>query len=220
MKLTSLLCCTTRAAKYSQDDTPTQPNANGNANSSASLDSATAKAKSAKSASSTSLDIEPYSPARVTALFATYADEEDPATIGPEGFERLCNDADIPLEGAKPLMLAWLLKASEMAKISKSEWEAGMADLQCVFVPIPQDATLCCLYRIASTAALSIALGDFDDLLLTGKPTLKPAHASPTKGKKPTPEPYTRSRYYQAAKDRRKAFTELYMFCFNLAKPP
>lgn len=76
--------------------------------------------------------MEPYTPSRATALFTAYADEEDSTTIGPEGFERLCNDADTPLEGAKPLILAWLLRAAEMAKISKTEWEAGMAELQCV----------------------------------------------------------------------------------------
>ncbi|EKM55958.1 uncharacterized protein PHACADRAFT_256933 [Phanerochaete carnosa HHB-10118-sp] len=187
----------------SEDDTHARPHANGNAGSNVSLDSTTAKAKSVKSTSSRDLELELYTPSRATALFTAYADEEDSTTIGPEGFERLCNDADIPLEGAKPLILAWLLRAAEMAKVSKTEWEAGMAELQ-----------------IGNTAALSTALNDFDDLLLTSKPVLKPTHASPAKGKKPASEPYNRSRYHESAKDRRKAFSELYMFCFNLAKPP
>ncbi|GJE87934.1 defective in cullin neddylation 1 (DCN1)-like protein [Phanerochaete sordida] len=203
MRLASLLCCTTRTASHSGDEPPPRPIANENASSGASIDSASVKAKSTKSTSSANADLEPYTPARATALFTAYADPEDPSTIGPEGFERLCNDADIPLEGAKPLILAWLLKAAEMAKISKAEWETGMAELQ-----------------IGSSAALALALSDFDDLLLANKAAPKPTHASPTKAKKAASEPYNRSRYHEAAKDRRKTFGELYVFCFNLAKPP
>ena len=77
-----------------------------------------------------------------------------------------------------------------------------------------------CNARIASPAALAIALQDFNDLLLTGKLPLKPPASSPDKRKKPAPEPYNRARYYRCAVDRRKAFGELYQFCFVLAKPP
>lgn len=76
-------------------------------------------------------------------LFSLYADADDPDVIGPEGFERLCNDADIPLEGAMPLILAWLVKGDEMAKITRREWETGMGELQCV--PEPFRVLQCCL---------------------------------------------------------------------------
>ncbi|KAI0637424.1 Cullin binding-domain-containing protein [Trametes polyzona] len=46
----------------------------------------------------------------------------------------------------------------------------------------------------------------------------------PAKKKAPGPsanaEPYDRRKYYQYAADKEKAFSELYTFCFNLAKPP
>ncbi len=49
--------------------------------------------------------------------------------MGPEGFERLCADAGMPMEGARPLIFAWQMQAAEMAKISKQEWVQGMATL-------------------------------------------------------------------------------------------
>lgn len=132
MKLTSLFCCTTPAANYSDDAVPpTQPRANGGA-SSASLESANVAAKSVPNASPKSSQVEPYNTARANQLFASYAAEDDANVIGPEGFERLCSDADVPLDGAMPLILAWLVKGDEMAKITKSEWDAGMTELQCV----------------------------------------------------------------------------------------
>jgi hypothetical protein len=82
----------------------------------------------------TSLKYEPYTAQRALALFAKYADSDDPNVIGPEGFEALCTDAGIPLDGALPLILAWQLNAQEMAKISKDEWVKGMATLKCVLI--------------------------------------------------------------------------------------
>ncbi|KIP02640.1 hypothetical protein PHLGIDRAFT_111877 [Phlebiopsis gigantea 11061_1 CR5-6] len=199
MKLTNLLCCTTRSIKLSEDVVSAPPRTNGE-RSTASLESSTSKAKSAAPKPSPS---DPYTPARAMELFSLYADADDPDVIGPEGFERLCNDADIPLEGAMPLILAWLVKGDEMAKITRREWETGMGELQ-----------------IASPAALSIALQDFNDLLLSNKLPLKPPTSSPDKRKKLAPEPYNRARYYRCAGDRRKTFAELYQFCFVLAKPP
>jgi DCN1-like protein 4/5 len=64
------------------------------------------------------------------ALFQNYADSDDPNVIGPEGFEGLCMDSGIPLEGALPLILAWQVDAKEMAKISKEEWAKGMDTLK------------------------------------------------------------------------------------------
>jgi DCN1-like protein 4/5 len=75
---------------------------------------------------------EPYSKAHALALFERYVDEEEPDSIGPEGFERLCSDAGLAMDGAAPLVLAWVVGAKEMAKISRAEWEKGMDALQCV----------------------------------------------------------------------------------------
>lgn len=122
MKLTSLLCCV-----------PTTLDA---------LDSDTATSKSTKSATKAKTDpskLEPYTPARVSALFAEYADEDDEDVIGPEGFEKLCSDAGISLEGALPLILAWQLSASEMAKVKKAEWEKAMTELRCASWPLSCD---------------------------------------------------------------------------------
>lgn len=134
MKLTNLFCCTAHPANYSDDTAPPlppPPRTNGDA-SSASLDSTNVKSKKVHNTASKSSDVEPYSAARANQLFASYADEDDADVIGPEGFEQLCNEADIPLDGAMPLILAWLVKGSEMAKITRSEWDSGMAELQCV----------------------------------------------------------------------------------------
>lgn len=59
-------------------------------------------------------------------------DSDDPSIIGPEGFERLCSDANIPLDGALPLILAWQLSAKEMGKITEQEWKTGTESLKYV----------------------------------------------------------------------------------------
>ena len=75
---------------------------------------------------------EPYTPARAAALFATYADSDDPDVIGPDGFQQLCEDAQISMDGALPMILSWQLTSKEMMKISKAEWTAGTSALKCV----------------------------------------------------------------------------------------
>jgi hypothetical protein len=91
-----------------------------------------ASTKSQPPAKKSSLKNEPYSSHRAQELFKTYADSDDPNVIGPEGFEQLCNDADMPLEGARPIIFAWQFGAKEMAKISKEEWAHGTSTLKCV----------------------------------------------------------------------------------------
>lgn len=75
-----------------------------------------------------------YSPALALSLFDSYADPDtassDEPSIGPEGFEKLCHAAQISLEGALPLVLAWMLDSKEMAKIGKSEWIRGTSTLR------------------------------------------------------------------------------------------
>ncbi|RXW21120.1 hypothetical protein EST38_g4745 [Candolleomyces aberdarensis] len=146
----------------------------------------------------TSAKYEPYTAQRALALFAKYADSDDPNVIGPEGFEALCTDAGIPLEGALPLILAWQLNSQEMAKISKDEWVKGMATL-----------------KIASLPALSTALTDLQNLLILQQGAVQ----KPT-GKKD--DVYDRTLYNSYTQDAKGSFGKLYTYCFSLAKqePP
>jgi len=154
----------------------------------------------------------PYSPALAVAIFNTYADPDSMATdepaIGPEGFERLCNDAQIPLDGALPLVLAWILDAKEMAKIWKGEWVKATERLQ-----------------ISSLHSLAIAIRDIEALLLLDKSPLARSGTSSTKknigkSKEKEKDPYNRDQYWDYAADKKNAFLKLYGFCFTLAKPP
>ena len=132
MKLTSLFCCSPHSAAITYDDYPihaSQPHViNG---SSTSVGSSTKPQKAAKSTKSASIsEPEPYSSVSADALFAQYADDDDPNVIGPEKLEKLCGDASIALEGALTLILAWQFGATEMAKLTKGEWEKGTGVLQ------------------------------------------------------------------------------------------
>lgn len=113
MRISFLLCCRPHRDAYSTQEAATAPSAK--------------PAKTSKPSESAS-----YTPAASTSLFSSYADPDDPTVIGPEGFERLCSDAEVSLEGALPLILAWQMGAGEMAKISKQEWEKATADLRYV----------------------------------------------------------------------------------------
>jgi hypothetical protein len=77
----------------------------------------------------------PYTPAAAFALFKVYSDPEelDDPVVSPEGLERICTDADLPMEGALPVILAWQLEAEEMGKITQAQWEKGMSTLRCGF---------------------------------------------------------------------------------------
>ena len=63
-----------------------------------------------------------YDARQALALFSNYADGDKPDTIGPEGFEKICNDAQIPMDKAMGLILSWQLGAQEMAKLTKDAW--------------------------------------------------------------------------------------------------
>ncbi|KAI0831711.1 Cullin binding-domain-containing protein [Trametes gibbosa] len=127
----------------------------------------------------------------------------------PDGFEKLCSDIDISLEGALPLVLAWQLNGTEMAKFTEDEWTKATAKL-----------------RVSNLQALSLVVRDLEDLLLRDRPPLQPpssATAPPKKKGITTPgpsDPYDRRNYYAYAASTDKAFSDLYTFCFNLAKPP
>jgi DCN1-like protein 4/5 len=72
-----------------------------------------------------------YSEQRAEALFSQFANEDASDVIGAEGFERLCTEAQVPLDGALPLLLSWQAGSHEIAKISKQEWMEGTAALRC-----------------------------------------------------------------------------------------
>ncbi|KAJ8495571.1 hypothetical protein ONZ45_g12807 [Pleurotus djamor] len=141
---------------------------------------------------------EPYTSAKALATFKHYADQDDPDVIGPEGFSKLCEDAGIPMEGVKTLLMAWQMNTSEMGKITKEEWTKGTEKL-----------------KVASLDKLVIVVSDLDNLLIQGQPPLKRPAAS-----KASHEPYDRSSYWQYASDTKTAFQSLYSFCFSFAKTP
>ncbi|KAJ6500578.1 Cullin binding-domain-containing protein [Mycena sanguinolenta] len=146
--------------------------------------------------------LEPYSPDRAAALFKKYADEDDPNVIGPEGFSNMCTEAQIALDGAGPLILAWQINAKEMAKFTKDD--AAPFIYSC-FCELAHDAV-----RISSLSGLSMAVSDLETLLIQGKPAAKGSA-----GKK---DPYDRFAYNKYAADPTAAFQTLYSFCFTLAK--
>lgn len=94
----------------------------------------TAPVPKAASITSKKSKTEPYTAHRALELFKSYADEDTPDVINPEGFERLCRDAEMPLEGARPLIFSWQVEAKEMGKISRDEWVQGMATLKLVMM--------------------------------------------------------------------------------------
>ncbi|KAK7055007.1 hypothetical protein VNI00_003470 [Paramarasmius palmivorus] len=159
-------------------------------------------------AANTQSEAEPYTPVNALTLFGKYADASEPDVIGPEGFEALCKDASISMEGVQPLMMAWQMGAKEMAKFTKDEWTKGTSTLKCVVI----FSVLCSithgLDRVSSLPALRTALSELEDLLILDKPVVKQSKT----------EPYNRASYWQYSKDRKATFHELYNFCFALAK--
>jgi DCN1-like protein 4/5 len=76
--------------------------------------------------------------------------------------------------------------------------------------------------RISSLPVLAQALTELDDLLIRDKQTVTRSAPTMSQAKKKSGarEPYNRTRYWQYASDRKATFSELYQFCFILAKPP
>jgi len=146
---------------------------------------------------------DPYNPANIQSLFKAYADQDDADTISPENFERLCTDANVPMEGAMPLILLWLTDAQELGTIKRDKWTRAMQDSQ-----------------ISSLVTLRIFLGDIEDLLLTTKPPIPQPPAASIKGNKKPPglPPYDRTLYYSYAQDRSATFGRLYSALFPIAK--
>jgi DCN1-like protein 4/5 len=142
-------------------------------------------------------------------LFKNYADKENPDTIGAQNFGQLCADANIPMDGALPLLLFWQLGAQELGIISKEEWTKTMDELKRVVHLLLVRACAQCMLRISSLSTLRIFLSDMDDLLLTN---------SPPRTVKKDGQPYDRAQYFAYANDRKGSFTKFYTACFLLVK--
>ncbi|KAF8810102.1 hypothetical protein BYT27DRAFT_6501356 [Phlegmacium glaucopus] len=136
---------------------------------------------------------ETYTPQRALDLFNIYTEKDNKNLIATEGFEQLCIDANIPFDGALPLILAWQMGAKEMGKITKDEWVKGTSSL-----------------RISSLSPLSLAVTELEDLLIRGSAPVKPTSKK---------EEYDRSVYNTYARDVKAGFRKLYMFSYALAKP-
>jgi DCN1-like protein 4/5 len=68
----------------------------------------------------------PAMKARIEDLFVTYADVDDPSIMGGEGLERLCADANIPMDGPQLLILSYLVGATELGRLRKEKWVTGL----------------------------------------------------------------------------------------------
>jgi len=137
---------------------------------------------------------DPYTPQRALTLFAIYADSDDVNVIGPEGFEKLCADADMPLDGPRPIIFAWQTGAKDMAKITKDEWVSGTSTL-----------------KVSSVSQISLAMTELEELLIRGKPPVKAATKKD--------QDYDRTSYFNHSANIKAAFQKLYLFSFSLAKP-
>ena len=67
---------------------------------------------------------------RITDFYIPYMDADNPQVMGAEGFERLCSDAGIPMDGSRPLLLAWQLGARELGTFTLEEWTNTLNELQ------------------------------------------------------------------------------------------
>ncbi|KAF9533520.1 Cullin binding-domain-containing protein, partial [Crepidotus variabilis] len=134
--------------------------------------------------------VEPYTAQRALDLFNTYADPDASDTIGPDGFQQLCEDAGMPMEGARPLIFAWQTDSPEMGKITKDEWVKTMST-----------------FKIASMPGISIAMSELEELLFTEK---APKNAG---------KDYDKAAFNVHAANPKAAFQKLYMFSFSLVKP-
>ncbi|KAG6896127.1 hypothetical protein C0992_010168 [Termitomyces sp. T32_za158] len=117
---------------------------------------------------------EPYNAEHARALFKKYEDTDEPNTIGPEGFVRLCDDAKVAMEGALPLILAWQFGTTEMMKITEEEWRKGTGSL-----------------KISNLSALHAMVRDLEELLILGAPL------PPKKAKK---DVYDKTAYWKQSK--------------------
>ncbi|KNE58941.1 hypothetical protein, variant [Allomyces macrogynus ATCC 38327] len=72
----------------------------------------------------------PFTAASCRAWFDSYADPDDPETIGPDGIERLCNDLGMDPASFPILVLAFTLNAAELGTFTATEWTVAMTKHQ------------------------------------------------------------------------------------------
>ncbi|KNE71576.1 hypothetical protein AMAG_16138 [Allomyces macrogynus ATCC 38327] len=84
----------------------------------------TARSTTAKSTAA------PFSAASCRAWFDSYADPDEPETIGPDGIERLCNDLGMDPASFPILVLAFTLNAADLGTFTASEWTVAMTKHQ------------------------------------------------------------------------------------------
>jgi DCN1-like protein 4/5 len=80
--------------------------------------------RSSSSKSSAAAAKPPSSDSWFVKAFETYYDPTE-NSIGPEGIEKLCKAMDVDPSDVKVLVLAWLLRASQMGYFSREEWMSG-----------------------------------------------------------------------------------------------
>ncbi|KAG6821058.1 hypothetical protein H0H93_007217 [Arthromyces matolae] len=193
MKLSSFICCCSHKVEnlYSDDEVIVQKKSIPETATPTTINEPPISAK--PQPQSRAAPNEVYSPERAETLFKNYEDPEEPNVIGADGFSRLCTDADISMDGALPLILAWQFGTKEMMKITADEWQKGTGSL-----------------KISNLPALNTAVKDLEDLLIHHK------HPSTKKGKKDT---YDKAAYKRYSESVKASFNQLYMFCFTLVKP-
>jgi len=125
------------------------------------------------------------------------ADED---IIGSEGLEKFCSDAQLDMEGPKPLLLAWILGAKTLGRFTKEEWAQGTST-----------------WQLDTTDKFSIAINDVHDVLLTGSESNS---SSPAKsGKKKEHEPYNKEILRQYERDHATHYRKFYLYLFDLLRP-
>jgi len=131
MLFTSLFCC--RSNSHTPDD-PAEPSSSTRKQDSEPPVPVRQRVLSSKNSSLTRSvkKTEPYNAADVQSLFKAYAAEDDADTISAENFERLCTDANVPMEGPMPLILLWYIDAQDLGTIKRDQWTKAMQNSQCV----------------------------------------------------------------------------------------
>jgi len=149
---------------------------------------------------SSKLSSDQYSEKKALELFESYRDEEvtDEKVIGPEGLERLCSDAQLEMEGPKPLLLAWLLEAKDMGRFTRDEWSSGTSK-----------------WRTDTTSRIATLVNDLHDLLFTSDRNLSPQTG---KSKPKAGDSYNRSIFSEYVSNPPSAYKKFYAFTFELAK--
>ncbi|XP_065341767.1 DCN1-like protein 4 isoform X1 [Cloeon dipterum] len=63
--------------------------------------------------------------------FQEYSQNDDPNIMGPDGVEKFCSDIKVKPEDIVMLVLAWKMKAKQMAYFTQEEWLQGMTEMSC-----------------------------------------------------------------------------------------